>query len=114
MAIGGERKLAARAVMKEYLTDLVTTVPPGVPAEVVAERRSAERQRIARLIESGRLLRLWRTHDGTRTIGLWRAMSEADLRDAVLDTLPLRPWMRITVTALDPHPNAPAAPRPRC
>ena len=42
-----------------------------------------------------------------RSIGLWRANDEADLREHVLDTLPLRPWMELTITAVQPHPSDP-------
>ncbi|MGO4613987.1 muconolactone Delta-isomerase family protein [Nocardia sp. 2YAB30] len=40
-------------------------------------------------------------------IGLWRAADEADLHTNVLDTLPLRMWMSVTVTAVRSHPDDP-------
>lgn len=42
-----------------------------------------------------------------RSIGLWRADDEADLHTHVLTTLPLSPWMKFDVTAVQPHPNDP-------
>ncbi|MDV6271376.1 muconolactone Delta-isomerase family protein [Rhodococcus globerulus] len=50
---------------------------------------------------------MWRPVGGLRSIGVWLAADEADLHINVLDTLPLRPWMSIAVTALQPHPNDP-------
>jgi muconolactone delta-isomerase len=42
-----------------------------------------------------------------RAVGLYRAASDKEL-EAILDSLPLRPWMEISVTALAEHPNDPA------
>jgi muconolactone D-isomerase len=50
---------------------------------------------------------LWRPVGELRSIGLWRADDEDDLRENVLGTLPLRPWMTAVVTALQSHPNDP-------
>src|SRR5947199_5661885 len=42
-----------------------------------------------------------------RVLSLYRAESETEL-NSLLQALPLRDWMRITVTPLAPHPNDPA------
>lgn len=47
-----------------------------------------------------------------RSVGIWVADDEADLRSNVLGTLPLSPWMEFKVTAVAPHPNDPGATRP--
>ncbi len=44
---------------------------------------------------------------GRTSVGVWRADDEADLRENVLGTLPLWPWMTAEITALQPHPNDP-------
>ena len=98
--------------MNEFFVRIVTTVPEGTPRELVAARRGAEALRIAELSRAGRVVRLWRTED-EHTVGLWRAFSDIDLHTVVLDTLPLRPWMAITVTPLAPHPNDPGGPNRR-
>ena len=93
--------------MKEFLVEIVTTIPDGAnPAEVDA-LRAAEAVRAKELAATGHLGRLWRPVGELRSIGLWRADNEADLHADVLDTLPLRPWMSLTVTPLEPHPNDP-------
>ena len=91
----------------EFIVEITTTVPDGTdPAEVDA-RRAAETVRAKELTSSGNLVRLWRPVGELRSIGLWRAENEADLREHVLDTLPHRPWMKLTITAVQPHPNDP-------
>jgi muconolactone D-isomerase len=93
----------------EYLTDMVTTVPEGTSPAKVDELRLAEAVRAAELAKSGHLIRLWRPPLGPgewRSIGLFRAADEAELRQ-VLDSLPLHIWMKVSVTPLNSHPNDP-------
>jgi muconolactone D-isomerase len=93
----------------EYLTDLVTTVPEGTTSGKVDELRAAEAVRAAELAKAGYLVRLWRPPLGPgewRSIGLFRAASEAELRE-ILASLPLHIWMKVTITPLTPHPNDP-------
>lgn len=93
----------------EYLTDLVTTVPEGTSPAKVDELRAAEAVRAAELAKAGHLVRLWRPPLGPgewRSIGLFRAADEAELRE-VLASLPLHIWMKATITPLTPHPNDP-------
>jgi uncharacterized protein YbjT (DUF2867 family) len=59
--------------------------------------------------ESGIPYRLWRPPLGPgewRSIGLFRAADEAELRE-VLASMPLHIWMKVTITPLTPHPNDP-------
>jgi muconolactone D-isomerase len=93
----------------EYLTDMVTTVPEGTNPAKVDELRAAEAVRATELSKSGHLVRLWRPPLGPgewRSIGLFRAADEAELRE-VLDSLPLHIWMKVTITQLTPHSNDP-------
>jgi muconolactone D-isomerase len=72
--------------------------------------RSREAIRAAELAKEGHLLRLWKPPAGPgewRTLGLWSAASEIELKD-ILATLPLRVWMTVEITDLQPHPNDPA------
>jgi muconolactone D-isomerase len=96
----------------EYLIDFLITIPDDAPADEVRERLDGETTRVAELAAEGRAVRVWRPlpEDGRRrAIGLYRADSDAEL-DAILDSLPLRPWMEIEVTPLASHPNDPARP----
>ena len=93
----------------EYLTDMVTKVAEGTSSTKVDELRSAEAVRAADLAKAGYLVRLWRPPLGPgewRSIGLFRAADEAELRE-ILASLPLHIWMQVTITPLNPHPNDP-------
>ncbi|WP_055590840.1 muconolactone Delta-isomerase family protein [Peterkaempfera griseoplana] len=95
--------------MKEFLVELTTTVPEGTDPAEVDRRRAAEAVRARELAASGNLVRLWRPVGELRSLGLWRAGDEAELRTEVLGTLPLWPWMTAVVTALQSHPNDPGS-----
>ncbi|MCL7382596.1 muconolactone Delta-isomerase family protein [Streptomyces sp. 35G-GA-8] len=96
--------------MKEFLVELTTTVPKGTDPAEVDRRRAAEAARAKELSSEGHLVRLWRPVGELRSIGVWRAEDETDLRERVLGTLPLWPWMTAVVTAVQPHPNDPGDP----
>ena len=73
----------------EYLTDLITTVPEGTSPIKVGELRAAEAVRAAELAKAGHLIRLWRPPldlGEWRSIGLFRATDEAELRSLRLIT----------------------------
>ncbi|WP_028799711.1 muconolactone Delta-isomerase family protein [Streptomyces sp. 142MFCol3.1] len=93
--------------MREFLVEITTTVPEGTPQEEVDRRRAAEAVRARELAATGRLARLWRPVGELRSIGIWRAADEEDLREKVLGTLPLSPWMAFGITPLESHPNDP-------
>jgi muconolactone D-isomerase len=94
----------------DYLVDFTLTVPEGAPPSEVEQRTTGEATRVAELAAQGHALRVWKPSpdDGrSRAIGLYRATDDAELR-AILESLPLWPWMEISVTALAEHPNDPA------
>jgi muconolactone D-isomerase len=93
--------------VNEFLVQITTAVPEGTEPAEVDRRRAAEAVRAAELAAAGHLDRLWRPVGELRSIGIWRAGSEEELHEKVLGTLPLRPWMTLTVTPLEPHPNDP-------
>ncbi|MFH9176683.1 muconolactone Delta-isomerase family protein [Streptomyces albogriseolus] len=93
--------------MREFLVELTTTVPDGTDPAEVDRVRAREAVRARELAATGHLARLWRPVGERRSIGLWRAEDEAALREEVLGTLPLWPWMTAVVTELETHPNDP-------
>ncbi|WP_030058016.1 MULTISPECIES: muconolactone Delta-isomerase family protein [Streptomyces] len=93
--------------MIEFLVEITTAIPEGTAAEEVERRRAAEAVRARELAATGHLARLWRPVGERRSIGVWRAADEAELRERVLGSLPLWPWMTAVVTPLEPHPNDP-------
>lgn len=93
----------------EFITSLITVVPEDTPEETEADTRAREATRAAQLARQGHLLRLWLAplpSGQPRTLGLWRASTEEELRQ-VLAPLPLHPWMTVEITSLSPHPNDP-------
>ena len=95
--------------MKEFLVELSTVVPEGTEQAEVDRRFAAERVRAGELAAAGTLRRLWRPAGRPYTLGFFHAADETELREQVLDTLPLRSWMTLSVIALEPHPNDPGA-----
>jgi muconolactone D-isomerase len=93
----------------EYLVEFITTIPDGAPPAEVEQRLAGETTRVAELATQGQVLRVWKPLPDDRrrrALGLYRAASDEEL-EAILDSLPLRPWMEISVTALAEHPNDP-------
>ncbi|MFB7507330.1 muconolactone Delta-isomerase family protein [Streptomyces broussonetiae] len=93
--------------MREFLVEITTTLPEGTSRAEADRRRAAEAVRARELSATGHLARLWRPVGELRSIGIWRAADEEELREKVLGTLPLSPWMTFAVTALESHPNDP-------
>lgn len=93
--------------MKEFLVEITTTVPEGTDPAEVDRLRAAEAVRAGELVAQGHLYRLWRPVGELRSIGVWCADDEAELREKVLGSLPLWPWMTAVVTPLQSHPNDP-------
>jgi muconolactone D-isomerase len=95
----------------EYLVGFTIEIPDGTPRAEADRRARAETERVDALAKEGVVLRVWRPmpcDDRRQAIGLYRADDEAALR-AILESLPLYPWMTIEMQALAPHPNDPAA-----
>jgi muconolactone delta-isomerase len=97
-------------VTVDFLVEFEIEVPVGASETDVTDRERAEAVAAEKLVDDGHLLRVWRRplpSGETSVLGLYRADSETEL-DRLLDALPLRDWMTVTVTPLGPHPNDPA------
>jgi muconolactone delta-isomerase len=92
---------------REFLTTLTLAVPDTVGAAAVRDATAAEARRARELAVEGALVRLWRLPGDGRALGLWQA-DDADQLEAVLASLPLRPWLGVEAIPLDEHPNDPA------
>ncbi|MGI5488278.1 muconolactone Delta-isomerase family protein [Microtetraspora malaysiensis] len=88
----------------EFLVRSENRLPPTTPAEQREELRKAERARAKELRAAGILKRLWRVPGRTATVGLYEAADPAELHDALM-SLPMAPWLDVTVEALATHPQ---------
>jgi muconolactone D-isomerase len=99
-----------RSIIMDYLVEFIITIPDDARPAEIEQRLAGETTRVAELAAQGHVLRVWKPlpDDGRRrALGLYQAGSDEQL-EAILDSLPLRPWMKISVTALAEHPNDPA------
>jgi muconolactone D-isomerase len=84
----------------EFLVRCENRTPP----ERRAALTGAERARADELRAAGTLKRLWRVPGRPATIGLYEAPDATALHDA-LASLPMWPWMDVTVEPLAIHPQ---------
>jgi muconolactone delta-isomerase len=95
----------------EFLVTFTPAVPEGTPAHDVEEATAREAERASELAKQGHLARLWvrpAEHGVSSALGLWRA-GGGDEMQAILESLPLYPYVRTRTTPLSPHPSDPAA-----
>ena len=91
----------------EFLTTFTLTIPEGTPGPAVDDTIAREAQSARELAGQGHLLRLWRLPPGgPSALGLWRARDAAEMQ-AILESLPLYPWMTVQITPLTGHPSDP-------
>ena len=91
----------------EFLTTFTLTIPEGTPAREVDDTDAREADSARELARQGHLLRLWRLPPGgPGALGLWRARDAAEMQ-AILESLPLWPWLIVQTTPLTKHPSDP-------
>lgn len=88
----------------EFLVRAENRLPQETPEKRRAELRRGERARAEELRAAGVLCRLWRVPGRNATIGLYDAEDATALHDA-LSSLPMWPWLDITVEPLATHPQ---------
>lgn len=88
----------------EFLVRAENRLPPDTADDVRARLKTGERARADELRADGVLKRLWRVPGRNATIGLYETTDATALHEA-LSSLPMFPWMDITVEALATHPQ---------
>jgi muconolactone D-isomerase len=86
-----------------FLIHFEVTVPADTPAELKEQLRQAEHARAFEFIEAGKIRRIWRPLGTADTCCIWEADSLEELHAAVR-SLPLYPYMKLSVTPLVEHP----------
>jgi muconolactone D-isomerase len=91
----------------EFLVHMeVSGIQIGSEAEKALREQEAARAR--ELATAGILIRLWRVPGRRQNWGIWNALDEDRLHEA-LASLPLFPYLAITVHPLAAHPNDPVS-----
>jgi muconolactone D-isomerase len=94
-------------MMMEFLVHMVVNrIDAGEEREKQLRQEEAARGR--ELARQGILVRLWRVPGRRENWGIWRA-DDADQLHNALVSLPLFPYLTITVHPLASHPNDPMA-----
>jgi muconolactone D-isomerase len=88
----------------EFLVRAENRLPPETPEEERSRLKKGERARADELRAAGNLKRLWRVPGRNATIGLYECADATELHD-VLSSLPMFPWMDITVEPVATHPQ---------
>ena len=86
-----------------FLIYFEVTVPANTPAELKEQLRSGEHALAFEFIKAGTIRRIWRPVGTADTCCLWEANSLEELHTAVR-SLPLYPYMKLSVTPLVEHP----------
>jgi len=97
----------------EFFVVFTPAAPGGTPARDVEEATAREAVRARELAGQGHLTRLWALPpaDGVSSaLGLWRAGDAAEMQ-AIVEALPLYPYLKTRTTPLTPHPSDPGVSR---
>ena len=79
--------------------------PHGLDPAELERLHAQEHDRAAELQRAGRWVHLWRVVGRNANVSIFRVDSPAELH-AALESLPLFPFMEVTVTPLCRHPGA--------
>jgi muconolactone D-isomerase len=88
-----------------FQVEMNVEIPHGVAPEVVAQLKETERQRAQELQRKGQWRHLWRVAGRYANVSIFDVESNEALHD-ILSTLPLFPFMRVSVTPLCRHPSS--------
>jgi muconolactone D-isomerase len=88
-----------------FQVEMDVQIPPGLTSEVVEQLKKTERERAQELQKTGEWRHLWRVAGRYANISIFDVASNEALHD-ILSTLPLFPFMRISVTPLCRHPSS--------
>ncbi|MFT4117939.1 muconolactone Delta-isomerase [Bradyrhizobium sp.] len=88
-----------------FQVEMNVEIPHGLAPELVAQLKETERQRAQELQRSGQWRHLWRVAGRYANVSIFDVESNEALHD-ILSTLPLFPFMRVSVTPLCRHPSS--------
>jgi muconolactone D-isomerase len=89
-----------------FLVDVVVDFPAELRDPANPRRHellAKELERGLELRRAGKIERIWRVPGALRNVGIWQAEDATELHDLIA-SLPLFPWLGVTVTSLATHP----------
>jgi muconolactone delta-isomerase len=86
-----------------FLVQIEIALPPDLDADTLAALGEAEARRGVELQDAGTIERIWRVPGRRANVGIWRA-ADADALHAAIASLPMWPYMDVSVTVLARHP----------
>jgi len=87
----------------EFLVSIEVRTPADMDPDRLAALQAAEAARSRELVAQGLLKRIWRIPGRRANVSLYEG-TDADAVHGALMSLPLYPWLDITVQALATHP----------
>lgn len=88
-----------------FLVQMQVNLPHDLDTAVADELKATEKARSQELQRDGRWRHLWRVVGRYSNVSVFDVESPTELHD-ILSSLPLFPYMDVTVTALTRHPSA--------
>lgn len=95
----------------EFLINIKINWPANMEQAVKDRLSRDERAHAAELAKKGHLARMWRVTGRRENWGLWRAKDATEMH-AIISSLPVWPYMDMTIHALAQHPVDPNPPEP--
>ena len=93
----------------EFLVNIKFEWPESISDERRQELREKEVKMAGELAAKGHLVRMWRVVGRRENWGLWRAKDATEMH-AILSSLPIWPYMNVTVQGMAVHPVDPSPP----
>jgi muconolactone D-isomerase len=87
---------------------IAVKIPHDADPEKVKQLGAQEHERAAELQRQGKWLHLWRVVGKWANVSIFKVESPAELHE-ILESLPLRPYAEVEVTALCRHPGSVSA-----
>ncbi|MDN5851277.1 MAG: muconolactone Delta-isomerase [Actinomycetia bacterium] len=88
-----------------FLAEMEVSLPHDLADDVLAKLKDAERERAQEIQRSGRWPHLWRVAGRYANVSVFDVESVDELHE-LLSSLPMFPYLDITVTPLANHPSA--------
>jgi len=93
-----------------FMLNIDVSLPADMPQTEKDRLRERENARAAELIDQRTMLRIWRIVGRVANYSVWQASSLEALHEAVT-SMPMFPYMKISVTPLIDHPMTQVAER---